>query len=399
MNAEVNHSCDGLIVSVNGIEKKIKYRNSAELYWDGVSYTDGLNVKYAYFVKPEFPGVYECFDNSYVITGCKPRHDRRLPQASAIFSFDAPTVDDFKFLINQYDPVWDAYVDCLPLNDACILIRDVFSDRKIASMTIPVVKSILDAKCVRSSAANIVSHLNETRVGNCFRVTDTTFSRLKPRSKEATRLEIYERIQATRLTLPPYEMAHALSQLGMIVSVRKIRLMVYDRQLCTLGESVFVRRNAKMKRLKRFEKYEPIFDAYSGVVKYSNNNRASKYAIDDVVKGLVSEMDELYSEIKLDEKALSETGDVIVMIFRVMDILYPSFRIMENSVFKDKVFKHRLLEVFSRKVEERLKMYGCVRNHDTSPGHKCVCGFNFRVLDDKKREIESRLQLWMRSKK
>jgi len=95
--------CDGLIVSLNGIEKKIKHINTVELRFDGLDFVDGHGGKFLKSVVVNDPGIYEVRIHKNIVVTAKKRLDKLSAQKFIGDILAAPTVGDFQYMMKGKD--------------------------------------------------------------------------------------------------------------------------------------------------------------------------------------------------------------------------------------------------------------------------------------------------------
>lgn len=384
---------DGYIVCVNGVEYKIKFDNTVDLEYNGTHMLTAEGKKYPLAKKIDGPpGIYECVLKSDYAIALKKRPDKVRPQTNAgvHVTLRAPLVSTFKSVIPKVETEYEAFPDVYPYDMLLEIVYKYMSQYARNGIMVITPGAIRKALCARGIVITqeIIDYiLSKSGTGRRYSIIDTNIAELQMRGEYeyADCRSIYEFVAEQKEHFSAFKTAQLLAnKKNMIVSVKRIILMVMRGELCMSGSHIvpirvggYVRSYRRKIYLRPDRSCTPV-DAFDGWLMYARNN-FGKFTVETINTALTRECAELLS-LDVSEETMEEVGDVLLLVLKqavnhfghgkdIYDAELPFWKLVRSLP---------ILTVALRKYERRLSKYGCIRNHDHAEPHICSNGAQYK---------------------
>jgi hypothetical protein len=381
---------EGLIVSVDGTEYKVKVINSVELMYDGTRVITQDKIPYASFGDPGPIGVneYNIVDGKAIFI--RPRFDKLIAQNQPTIHHvvTCPTFQDFRHVfLKYYDKVvFQKFNDMLSLSDAKYHLKHLLQSSKGRLITIDVIKRAFLCNGLRTDFTVLANNIGIPNRG-MKRFSDEEIAEWKVSLSRVSCSDIFHYIKKTKLCMPINDMCLTLMNKHFTVAPRRLFLMSCRGSFSCVADSVYVARFKKY--VKPADVVERIMsfrnDPVSAVAAYAIRNRNMKFSRDLVYDHLVDTLDaceNLFSQCPSGDIMRDCVGDVVMSWLRLIDEKYPSYGILDDEMIRNLFDRSHIFFPYKRKLQERMMTYGCIRNHATAGNHQCCSGEHFKRNKD-----------------
>jgi hypothetical protein len=382
-----SRNIEGLIVSVDGTEYKVKVRNTVELCNNGKIIATAEKIPYAIFGNPGPVGIneYDIVDGKALFI--RPRFDKLIAQTQPTVHHivTCPTFQDFRHVFFKYHDkvVFQKFNDMLSLPDAKYYLKHLLQASKGRLITIDVIKRAFLCNGLRTDFTLLANHIGIPNRG-MKRFTDEEIYEWKVSLSRVSCSDIFQYIKKTKICMPINDMCMMLMSKQYTVAPRRLFLMSCRGSFSCVGDSVYVARYKKY--VKPADVAERIMsfkdDPVSMVAAYAVRNRNSKYSRDLVYDHLVDTLetcDNLFEQCPAGDDMRDCLGDIVMTWLRLVDEKYPSYAILDDETIRAIFERSHIFFPYKKKLRERMLTYGCIRNHVTAGNHQCNSGTHFKV--------------------
>jgi len=377
--------CDGLVVMINNMEFKVKFCNTVDLRFNGISLTSRDGELYPVGNTSDMisGNIYECqlIDNYYYMI--RPRPDKVYPQTKYDVKFvnAAPTITDFILMFKMAgEMLIDPHLNYCPMVALKRILADAFWN--VAPQTIKitphVVFTIFHSKKIPVRRVDVISIVQELCHGKVFGMIDVSLIKAWHvyTIGYATCQEIYNEIADMGSVCTLYDMVdRSAKRMNKVVSMKKLKTM------CLRGEClVFL-------GVPRYK-----VDTCGSFLPYEKNIRP------DMKKVVVGDLISVWlASVRSNESVYvnHDSLDTIRLFFEEfkkdnanLEILFSFLlrwteRVLrtvsgvsavydENSPAWEMLFKAGLFTLELEKLKTRVLNTGCPVDHDSRIRHNCV---------------------------
>jgi hypothetical protein len=391
---EVMHlDCDaeGLIVSVDGIEYKVKKSNTVDLRSDGKKVFTQDGIPYSCFGESGSVGIneYDIVDGKAVYVRARP--DKTVAQSQAHISYvvNCPTFADFSHVFYKYKDriIFQKFNDILCTADAKYYLKSFLLMSNARLLTMDLIKRTFMIHGLRTDF-NALSVACNIPVRGMRRVTTEEISDWKVSLTRVSCSDIFHYVKKYKLCMPIEDMCKTLVNKGYSVAPRRLFFMACRGSFSCTGDSVFVARYKKYARPA--DVAERIIQCRNDTVSYVNaygvrnrNTKFSKTLIYDHLLDSLGNCNGVVESCPGSDVLKDSIGSVVITWLRLIDEKYPSMKILDDETIRDIFERAHLFGPFRDKIMTRIMTYGCIRDHFLAGNHQCNSGAHFKIGKDK----------------
>jgi len=398
LNSAIPNKCDGYIFGISGEEYKVKEFPTVDLdvRINGVFSRDGKEFNGVTGVNGIY-GVCEFRYNDSCFTFVRKRYDKlHAEDNSTIMTIlQSPPLSTVRTMLKAF--TGKTLLSCLevyPLNYMISVIAQYIVQSKVQPVIVsPLIIGIeLRKKRIYVRGVDTIKVYNSLGASNKERFVRLHALDVKKliinSCSYVTRASMYENLVKIGCAGPLFGIAVALaSHVKRIVSIRKLFLMCARHELNVIGNIVVPKRCAmvvdvfKDLSVPRNLVVYDVNDPRDALVKYNIFNEGP-HTTDSELHHFLLECDELMN-CNLTVEAMEEIGDVIYMLVKLVIRLHADRHLLvdDTAAVWGVMFTSPVMQPFLDKMRERVKKWGCVRNHNTCATHRCSTGAFFNGND------------------